>query len=69
MGKESGMIEPCREQANLTPLFRVAVNKHDQSYTLLQEGIILTEEQARQIATAYIGQNERILSYYNRPCE
>lgn len=51
-----GKIEPWGDQTNVNPLFRVSVSKIDKSFTLIQEGITLTEEQAMQIYSAY--QNE-----------
>lgn len=45
--------QPKGNQANVNPMFRVSVNKTDNSFTLIQEGITLNEEQAMQIYSAY----------------
>ena len=56
MDEQIGQLEPWGDQTNVKPLFRVSVSKIDKSFTLIQEGITLTEEQAMQIYSAY--QNE-----------
>lgn len=54
----TGWIDPYRDRTgDVTPLFTVRVAKEDNSYTLIQEGITLTEEQAMQIYHAYKKQN------------
>lgn len=42
----------------MSDMFRVSYSKKDETYTLIQEGITLTEEQARQISTAYLADKE-----------
>ncbi len=48
-----GKMEPWGDQANVKPMFRVSSSKIDKTFTLIREGITLTEEQAMQIYSAY----------------
>lgn len=53
-----GLLKPWGDQTNIESMFSVRVDKEGSTYTLIQEGITLTDEQARQIYSAYKNYNK-----------